>query len=109
MVQGLSVAGEVDGYYMAAATDSDVILDAILTPAYTTTVGPGTLTAKLRNYFHLYQENTDADYLYMELRLSYAMPTGPVMTKLEVRPKINAITVDPVFEFVGMITVTYSM
>lgn len=108
-IKGFSLTGEVDTYYAYEDTDDNFIIDAIFTPAYSTDIGPGTLTAKLRNYFHLYQADTDADWLYMELRLSYAMPTGPVTTKFEVRPRINAITDDPDFQLVGMVTVTYSL
>ncbi len=109
MVAGLSITGEADTYYANAATDNELRFDAIFTPAYSAKMGPGTLTAKLRNFFHLYQEDTDAEFSYTELRLSYAMPTGPVMTKLEVRPRIALPTDDPDFQFVAMVTVTYSM
>ncbi len=105
-IEGLSVTGEVDVYYAYEDTEDDFIVDAIFTPAYKKAVGPGTLEAKLRNYFHLYQNNTDADYLYMELRLSYAMPTGPVTTKFEVRPSIQAITDDPKLWVNALITVS---
>ena len=110
MVAGLSISGEVDTYYLQAdPVEDDLMIDAILTPTYETEIGPGTLTAKLRNYFHLYQKDTDADLIYTELRLSYKMPTGPVMTKFEVRPRIAAITDDPTFELYALVTVTYSM
>ena len=105
-IEGLSLWGEVDVYYAFEDTKDDFIVDAIFTPTYKKEIGPGTLEAKLRNYFHLYQKDTDAEYLYMELRLSYAMPTGPVTTKFEVRPSIMTITEDPAFWVNALITVS---
>jgi hypothetical protein len=108
-IEGLALWGEVDVYYAYEDTDNDFIVDGIFTPTYTRQIGPGTLVAKLRNYFHFYQKDTDAEYSYIELRLSYEMPTGPVMAKLEVRPRIQPVTESQELQLVGMVTVTYSM
>jgi hypothetical protein len=87
MVEGLSFTAELDTYYANADTDNDLLLDAIVTPAYSTDLGPGNLTLKLRNYIHLYQEDTDANFSYVELRASYSMPVGPITAKIDLRPR----------------------
>jgi hypothetical protein len=98
MVEGLSVAAELDGYYAAAGSDNDVIFDAIVTPTYSADLGPGKLALKLRNYIHLYEKDTDANFSYVELRASYALPVGPVTVKLDLRPRLagKAMTDDTI-------------
>jgi hypothetical protein len=87
MVEGLSVSAELDAYYAAAGSDNNLIFDAIVTPTYSKDLGPGNLTLKLRNYVHLYEKDTDANFSYVELRASYEMPVGPVSVKLDLRPR----------------------